>query len=72
MPVDLVERFGHRLTFDQILVADRALDLGQDRPGVRIPLGDALAALDVLTVVDLQPGAVRDAVHGTFGAVRIE
>ena len=45
-----VERLGHRLAFDQILEADRALDFGHDRPRVRIPLGDALAALDVLAV----------------------
>ena len=72
MPVELVERLGHRLAFDQILEADRALDFGQDRPRIRIPLGDALAALDVLAVVDLEPRAVLDAVHGTLGAVRIE
>ena len=66
-----VERFGHRLAFDQILEADRALDFGHDRPGVRIPLRDPLAAHDVLAVVDLQPRAVLDAVHGAFGAVRI-
>ena len=72
MPVELVERFRHRLAFDQILEADRAFDLGQDRPGVRIPLGDALAALDLVAVVDLQARAVRDAVHGALGAVRID
>ena len=66
-----VERLGHRLTFDQVLEADRALDLGEDRAGVRIPLGDALAALDVLAVLDLEPRAVLDAVHGALGAVRI-
>ena len=72
MPVELVERLGHRLTFDQILEADRAFHFGHDRPRIRIPLGDALAALDVVAVIDLEPRAVRDAVHGTLGAVRIE
>ena len=42
----LVERFRHRLAFDQVLEGDRAFGLGEDRPGVGIPLGDALAALD--------------------------
>ena len=68
----LVERFGHRLAFDEILEADDAFDLGEDRAGVRIPLGDALAALDVLAVVDLEPRAVLDAVHRALGAVGIE
>src|SRR5580693_9358615 len=67
----LVERLGQRLTFDQILVADRAVDLGEDRPGIRVPLGDALAALDVIAFVDLQPRAVGDTVNGAFGAVGI-
>src|SRR5579862_3068470 len=66
-----VERFGQRLAFDQVLVADRTLDLGQDRTGVRIPLRNALAALDVIAVINLQPRAVSDTVHGAFGAVRI-
>ena len=68
----LVERLRHRLAFDQVLERDRALDLGQDRPGVGIPLGDALAALDLVAVVDQHPRAVLDAVHGALGAVGIE
>ena len=51
---------------------DRALDLGEDRPGVRIPLGDALAALDLVAVVDQHARAVLDAMHGALGAVGIE
>src|SRR5436189_249337 len=35
-----VERLGDRLAFDQILEPDRALDLGEDRTGVGIPLRD--------------------------------
>src|SRR5262245_44101833 len=68
----LVERFGHRLTFDQILEADRALHFGHDRPRIRIPLGDALAALDVVAGIDLESRAVRNAVYGSFGTVRID
>src|SRR6202035_5841190 len=67
----LVERLGQRLTFDQVLIADRAVDLGEDRPRIRVPLGDALAALDVIALVDLQPRAIGDAVHGALGAVGI-
>ena len=51
---------------------DGAFDLGEDRPGVGIPLGDALAALDLVAVVDAQPRAVLDAVHGALGAVGID
>ena len=72
MPVELVERLRHRLAFDQVLEADRAVDLGEDRTGVGIPLGDALAALDLVAVVDLQARAVLDAVRGALGAVRID
>src|SRR5262249_34711296 len=68
----LVERLSHLLTFDQILEADRALHFGHDRPRIRIPLGDALAALDVVAVIDLESRAVRNAVHGSFGTVRID
>ena len=67
-----VERFRHRLAFDEIFEANDTFDLGEDRPGIGIPLGDALAALDVLAVVDLEPRAVRNAMHGALGAVRIE
>src|SRR5262249_17891161 len=67
-----VERLGHRLTFDQILEADRAFHFSHDRPSIGIPLGGALAALYVVAVFDLEPGAVRNAVHGALGAVRIE
>src|SRR5580692_10138339 len=66
-----VERLGQRLTFDKILVADDAIDLGEDRAGIRVPLGDALAALDVIAFVDLQPRAVGNTVHGALGAVGI-
>ena len=65
----LVDRLRHRRAFDEILEADDAVDLGQDRPGVGIPFGDALAALDLVALVDLQARAVLDAMHGALGAV---
>src|SRR6185295_9023285 len=46
----LVEGFRHRLAFHQVLEGDRALDLGQHRPGIRVPFGDALAALDLVAL----------------------
>src|SRR6516164_1826421 len=67
-----VECLRHRLALDQVLEADRALDLGEDRPGIRIPLRDALPALDLVVLVDQHARAVLDAVHGALGAVRIE
>ena len=51
--------------------ADRALDLGQNRPGIRIPFRDALAALDHVAFVDVHARAVLDAVGRTLGAVGI-
>ena len=68
----LVERLRHRLAFDQVLEPDRTLDLSEDRPHVGIPLGDALAALDVIALVDPQAGAILDAVNRTLGAVLID
>src|SRR5262252_184493 len=68
----LIERLGHGLTFDQILEADRSLNFGEDRTGIRIPLGNALTALDVIAIVDLKPRAIRNAVHRAFGPIRIE
>ena len=68
----LVDRFRHRLALDQVLEGDGAFDLGEDRPGVGIPFGDALAALDVVAVLDAQPRAVLDAVDSPLGAVGID
>jgi len=63
MPVASSSASDHRLAFDQILEADRALDLGEDRPRVGIPLGQALAARDLVALVDLEARAVLHAVH---------
>ena len=43
----LVDRFRHGQALDQVLEADAAVDLGEDRTGVGVPFGDALAALDL-------------------------
>src|SRR5262249_21747274 len=66
------EGLGHRLAFDQIFEPDGALDLGHDRPGIGIPFGDALAAFNLLTVLDLHAGAVLDAMQRPFGTVLID
>ena len=67
----LVDLLRHRGALDQILEADHAVDLGQDRPGERIPLGDALAALDLVALVDLEPRAILHAVHRALGAAAV-
>src|SRR5262249_26937795 len=67
----LVKRFRHRLAFGQVLERGRAFALGEDRAGVGLPLRDALAALDVIALLDLHAGAVLDAVDGALGAVLI-
>src|SRR5262245_30700511 len=67
-----IERFRHRLAFDQVLEPDRALDLGHDRPGIGIPLRDTLAAFDLIAVLDLDPRTVLDAVQRPLGAVLID
>src|ERR1700730_6158005 len=66
-----VERFRDRLTRDQILEADGALDLGENRPRVRVPLGDTLAALDHIAFVDPHARAVLNAMGRTLGAVGV-
>jgi hypothetical protein len=57
-----VGRLLHRQAVDQVLEADDAVDFGQDRPGVGVPLRESLAALDRVAVVDEQtrePKAMR-------------
>src|SRR5262249_19507194 len=67
----LVERLRHRLSLDQILEPDRTLDLGENRPRIRIPLRNALPALDLVAFVDQQTRTVLDAVHRSLGPVGI-
>ena len=66
----LIDGFGHGGTFDEILEADCPVDLGQNRPCIGIPLGNPLAALDLVAIVDFEPGAILDPVDRAFGAVR--
>src|SRR5438552_3260026 len=66
-----VERLRDRLSLDQVLEPDGALDFGQNRPGVGIPFGDALAALDHIAFVDPHPRAVLNAMGRPLGAVGI-
>ena len=68
----LVDLLGHRGALDEILEADGAGHFGHDRTGVRVPFGDALAALDVIAVIDLQPRAVLHAMNRALGAVAID
>jgi hypothetical protein len=37
---------------DQVLELHLAVDFGQDRTGIGVPLGQALAALDLVALVD--------------------
>src|SRR6202163_3376202 len=66
-----VERLRDRLSLDQILEPDGALDFGKNRPGVGIPFGDALAALEHIAFIDAHPRAVLNEVGRTLGAVGI-
>ena len=59
---DLVERLLHRDAVDDVAVLHVAGDLGDDRHRERIPLGQELAALDPLAVLDHQARAVLQAV----------
>ena len=72
MPVDSSVDLRHRQAVDEVLEADDAVDFGEDRPGVGIPLGQALAALDLVAVVDEQARAEGDAVGRALGAVAVD
>ncbi len=67
----LVCCFRHRNAVDEVFELDRAGDVGEDRAGVRIPLGDALALLDRVAVIDQQARAVGHAVRGAFDALLV-
>src|SRR6266478_561892 len=66
-----IERLRDRLSLDQVLEPDGAFDFGQNRPGVGIPFGDALAALDHIAFVDPHPRAVLNAMGRPLGAVGV-
>ena len=59
---DLVDVLVDRHLVDDVLEADRAAALGEDRERVRIPLDEDLALLDVLAVAHLEVRAVDDRV----------
>src|SRR5215475_1098613 len=56
----LVDLFVNGDVLDQVAPMHRPADLGQDREGVRVPLGDLLALLDVPAVGDVQRSAISD------------
>ena len=68
----LVRRLGDRDALDQVLIGDDAVELGDDRAGIGIPLRHALAALDLVAVVDLDARAIGHAADGALAAVMVE
>ena len=60
VPLHLVGLLLHRHALDQVGEVGHAVDLGEDRPHVGIPLRQARAALDLVAVVDVQARAVDD------------
>ena len=58
----LVDLLLHRDAFDDVAELHDAADLGEDRDGVRVPLGDHLAGLHLVAVLLLELGAVDDRV----------
>ena len=59
---DLVELLGHRDAFDDVAELHDAGDLGEDRHGEGVPLGEELAGLDLVALLDLEHRAVDEAV----------
>ena len=59
----LVGSLGHRHAFDHVFIFDYAVDLGHDRAGVGIPLGQLGATFHLIAVVDEQACAVGHLVH---------
>ena len=56
----------------QVLELDHAVNFGDDRARIRIPLRKALAAFDRIAVVHLKVSALRDLVNGTLAPVLVE
>src|SRR5690606_35710178 len=67
-----VDRLAERLAVDEIDIVHRSVDFGEDRPRIRIPLGNALAAAHDVAIVHLEPAAIGNAVHGPFRAVLVD
>ena len=55
---DLVELLGHRDALDDVAELHDAADLGEDRHGEGVPLGEELTGLDLVALVDLEHRAV--------------
>ncbi len=72
MPVEFVDHLAHRHAFDEVDVDRLARLLGDDRQGVRIPLGQLLALGDLGIVVDQQARAVWHAMLGALALVGID
>ena len=68
----LVGRFLNGNAVDQILERHPALDFGEDRAGIGIPLGDTLAALHLVAIVHEDARTIGDAVRGTLLAGFVE
>src|SRR5690606_13305671 len=59
---DLVELLLHGDAVDDVAVADHAGDVGKDRDGVGVPLGEERLLLDPVAVLHLEEGAVHEVV----------
>ncbi len=66
---DIVNLFGDRYPFFDMLELHSAGIFGNDRPGMRIPHGEHGACLDLLAVVTHQRGAIRNLVALALAAV---
>ena len=67
-----VELLLHRDAFFDVLELHDARSFGDDRSGIRIPLGHELALFDRVAVLHEELGAVDDRVLLTFAAVGID
>jgi hypothetical protein len=67
----LVGDFRDRDAVDDIFKFDDAVHFRHDRAGVRVPLGQTRAALDLVAFVDEQARALGELVHGTLVALLV-
>src|SRR5690606_16418384 len=68
----LVDALLHRLAFDEVLVADDARLLGDDRQRERVPLGQPLAFLHLGAVLEHQHRAVGHAMDRALAAFGVD
>ena len=68
---DLVHFLVHRDAFEDVLEADLARLLGEDRERVRIPLDQHLPLLDRLAFLHLEPRAVDDRIALAVAPLRV-